>query len=284
MDNKKVIINMFTKRQISLALRSFGNVVLGVVVMFVLVACSDLGERDNPLDPAAWGYEPSLKSPFECNLENWNAKRDAYNTKWIRNGFGLHSASVVTDPRDKNIYRTVVINDMRVFAENLRYADSAASVNLKSQTWCYNNEEKNCKIGGRYYTWTAAMNLDSEWRFMDASNLIRKQHQGICPDGWHIPNNAEWNTLFRGVGYASQQMKDFNGWEMATDSSGFSALPVGYYRNGVFNEVGSHACFWSATEERESGRADFWMLKRDFAGLANFSKSDGLAIRCVQNN
>lgn len=279
MDNKKIIINMFTKRQTSLALRSFWNVVLGVVEMFVLVACSDIGERDNPLDDD-FSYE-RVTSPFEYNLENWNAKRDAYNTKWVGNG--LHSALMVTDPRDKNIYRTVVINGIRVFAENLRYADSAASVNLKSQTWCYNNEEKNCKIGGRYYTWTAAMNLDSEWRFVDASNLIRKQHQGICPEGWHIPNNAEWNAMFSRVGYAHQQMKGFNDWETATDASGFSALPVGYYGNGVFNEVGSHACFWSATE-RKSGSADFWILNRGFAGLTNFSKSDGLAIRCVQNN
>lgn len=282
MNNKKYIINRFTKRQNPLVLRPFWNVIIGGVVVIMLIACSDLGERDNPLDPAAPNYEPTLKSPFEYNLEDWNAKRGAYNTRSV--GSGVHSVLMVTDPRDKNVYRTVVINGMRVFAENLRYADSAASVNLKGQTWCYNNEVKNCKIGGRYYTWTAAMDLDSMWLSASADSLIDKQHQGICPDGWHIPDNAEWEALFKNVGHAAQQMAGFSGWNQATNASGFSALPVGYYNyyNGVFNDVGSYAYFWSATEG--DGSAYIWLLNVHFASFNRKNKVCGLSVRCMKNN
>ena len=41
---------------------------------------------------------------------------------------------------------------------------------------------------GVFYNWWAAMDGDS-------APAAGKTAQGICPDGWHIPSEAEWNTL-----------------------------------------------------------------------------------------
>jgi len=213
----------------------------------------------------------AVHTPFEYTLAQWTAKRNAYNAAAV--DAALNSDSMITDPRDGNTYRTVVINGMRVFAENLRYADSVASINLKGQTRCHKNETKNCAIGGRYYTWTAALDLDSKkWQSSSASSLIGDQHQGICPDGWHVPNNAEWNALFSGVGFAAQQMTGYDEWTAATNASGFSALPAD----------GSGAYFWSATDG--GLYADHWRLHADDAYLYGYqSKDNGIAIRCIQD-
>ena len=62
----------------------------------------------------------------------------------------------MVDPRDKQVYKVVKIdvpdtNYSQVWmAENLNYADSVKTPSLKGRNWCYNNDEKNCNVGGRY--------------------------------------------------------------------------------------------------------------------------------------
>ena len=228
----------------------------------------------------------AVHHPFEYTLAQWNAKRDAFNVAAVE--AKVNSDSMITDPRDGNTYRTVVINGKRVFAENLRYADSVTYVNLKDQTSCYNNDPKNCEIGGRYYTWTAAVDLNSQWQRNIASALIKDPHQGICPEGWHVPSSSEWNALFSDIGYAAQQAMGYSGWTEATDASGFSALPVGFndYR-GNFGGAGSGVNFWSATEINNAF-AYRWSLNAIDASLLKeymvFGKSYGFAVRCFQDS
>ena len=226
----------------------------------------------------------AVQYPFEYTLAQWTAKRDAYNAAAVE--ANINSDSIFTDPRDLKTYRTVVIKGKRVFAENLRYADSVTYVNLKGQTSCYNNDPKNCEIGGRFYTWTAAVNLNSQWLGNSAGALIKDPHQGICPEGWHIPNNTEWNALFNDIGYAAQQAQGFSGWTTATNTSGFSALPIGYTYNGEggFHADGSYINFWSANEDL-SEYAYFWSLFANGARLGFRSyKSHLFTVRCIQNS
>jgi uncharacterized protein (TIGR02145 family) len=46
---------------------------------------------------------------------------------------------------------------------------------------------------GLLYTWAAASGRTSE--ASDESNQDHTQHQGICPSGWHLPSDYEWNQL-----------------------------------------------------------------------------------------
>ena len=153
------------------------------------------------------------------------------------------------DKRDGHSYKTVTINGITVMAENLNYADEGTHSYLVGNNWCYNDDTTNCLKGGRYYTWTAAMDIDSKWQKDSVpAGMIGNPHQGICPDGWHIPDNAEWRDLFVNVVYWARQAVGNVGWPKATNASGFSALPVGYRLRDRYEQVGSTAYFWSTTQ------------------------------------
>ena len=92
---------------------------------------------------------------------------------------------------DGQEYKTVTIGLQTWMAENLNYYDKD-NTNLVANAWCYKNVEKNCNLGGRLYTWTAAMNLPSGYLTASAAEEIESPHQGICPDGWHLPDSTEW--------------------------------------------------------------------------------------------
>ncbi|WP_290766419.1 FISUMP domain-containing protein, partial [Fibrobacter sp. UBA4297] len=82
---------------------------------------------------------------------------------------------------------------------------------------------------------------------------------GVCPEGWHLPTDEEWNTLFTAVGglsTASTNLKSTSGWYEdgnGTDAFGFSALPAGMGEiNGDYSLESGLAYFWSSTEKNSS--------------------------------
>jgi uncharacterized protein (TIGR02145 family) len=143
-------------------------------------------------------------------------------------------------------YETVEIGCQTWFKRNLNY-------NIPYSK-CYENDSSNCSIYGRLYDWATAMNLD---RFRNyAFYLAAAKHKGICPPGWHIPSNGEWDVLVDFVGgysTAGRYLKATIGWDNngnGQDNYGFSALPGGYnnYSGDYFYDVGSHGGWWSSSE------------------------------------
>jgi len=151
---------------------------------------------------------------------------------------------------------TVTIGNQVWMAENLN-CDVRGSK-------CYDNDPENCTKYGRLYNWATAMALPSYCNYAHCSSLIGNKHRGICPSGWHIPNNTEWNALITAVGTstARSKLRAINDWDCsdatATDDYGFSALPGGdgrvnsnfydvddYYD---FSKVGQKGGWWSANE------------------------------------
>ena len=132
-----------------------------------------------------------------------------------------------TDARDGRNYGLVKIGTQVWMAENLNYAASGSV--------CYDEQESNCDKYGRLYNWATAMS--------------------VCPDGWHIPSDAEWTTLTDFVGGLSAvgiELKSTNGWSEdgnGSDTYRFAALPGGSgYSGGRFKNVGYHGYWWSASE------------------------------------
>lgn len=126
-------------------------------------------------------------------------------------------------------YRTVKIGNQTWMAENLQLAIGDASF--------YDNDEatygRTGKNYGRLYTWEQAM--------------------GITVDGWHLPTADEWDQLANaigGAGVAGTKLKSTTQWSSGngTDDYGFSAFPVGNRNSSSYNNVGSNASFWTATE------------------------------------
>lgn len=230
-----------------------------------------------------------LRDTLTCDANNWRETvfydfplgRDWTNPNLV---YGK-----LVDERDGRTYRTIEINGYVVMAENLNYIDEVKHPYMKGQSWCYKNDTINCLKGGRYYTWTAAMDLDEKWQHAIASvvdGLIDSPHQGICPKGWHIPTSDEWSALFKNVGYAEQQAVGFVQWKDATNASGFTALPVGNLDGWSYDNVGSSAIFRSVTEYG-TYCADIWWLYKDGVGLytsGNYNdKSDGYTVRCFKD-
>lgn len=216
----------------------------------------------------------------------------------------------MVDPRDKQVYKVVKIdvpdaNYSQVWmAENLNYADSVKTPSLKGGNWCYNNDEKNCKVSGRYYTWAAAIDsvaLASD----DKAPLdcgygkkcgLDRAVQGICPDGWHLPSIYEWGLLSVAMGpaaVAGEPLKALTGWNDAgtdhnngTDLYGFAALPTGRRISATsWEKVGSDVYYWSATEySADYGR--YFNINNIYTNSYTYqnSKYYGQSVRCVKGD
>ena len=137
----------------------------------------------------------------------------------------------MTDERDGQTYKTVTIGTQTWMAENLNYETA--------KSYCYGDNVTNCAKYGRLYTWAAAMDSAGTWTTNGLSCGYSKTClptypvRGVCPEGWHLPTQMEWNTLFTAVGgqsTAGLKLKSSPGWNSrgnGTDAFGFSALPAG---------------------------------------------------------
>jgi len=189
------------------------------------------------------------------------------------------SFGVMTDPRDKKTYKTVVIGTQTWMSENLNFM-------TKKGSFAFNKEEQHAGTYGRLYYWETAMDKSK------SSNAVPSGVQGVCPDGWHLPSDAEWGMLenyLGGVAVAGGKMKEAGSahWVApnagADNSSGFTALPGGF-SNFIYNGLGTAGCFWSSTEGA-SKMAWVHILTNTSAGVDryNYGKSGTYSVRCVQN-
>ncbi len=199
----------------------------------------------------------------------------------------------IVDERDGRIYKTVKIGDQVWMAENLNYFDET----LDGRSWCYEDDLKNCETWGRLYTWAAA--IDSVALYDGGSGVdcgygktctLPEKVQGICPKGWHLPTNTEWQALFT-ENNAGKVLKAQTGWYSngnGTDAYGFAALSAGGRDDtgtGYFDGAGSDAYFWSATEGI-SYYAHYVLLiyNLDGAYLELNIKDLGFSVRCLKDN
>lgn len=209
------------------------------------------------------------------------------------------------DPRDGKEYKTVVIGTQTWMAENLNYY-TKENDNLIGESWCYNNQDKNCDVGGRLYSWTAAMDFSMYYRISWAAEKIQSPHQGICPDGWHVPDSTEWRTLadyVKKVDGSSGLLMSSKGWKTSsygasTDPYGFSVIPTGAYYGKYadphadfsqteFDDDGLFANFWTANEADGLKIAvyAFFDYRRNYITIndRNYNEKErGFSVRCVK--
>ena len=184
--------------------------------------------------------------------------------------------------KDGNTYKTVKIGDQVWMAENLK-------VKTDDGSCCH---PENCEKYGRLYSWAAAMDLESKYNNEKAGELIKDKHRGICPEGWHLPNDDEWNTLFSAVGgtsTAGTKLKSTSGWSNGgngTDSYGFSVLPAGGVGiDGDYDDAGYYARFWSSSEV-DSIDAYYWFFDYDYGGVDQYdvNKDHWFSVRCIKDS
>ena len=200
--------------------------------------------------------------------------------------------SELVDSRDGKSYRIVRIGRRWWMAQNLDYADTAMTPNLSGASWCYDDEPSSCRKRGRLYTWTAAMDLPPEFLERGAGDAVSSPHRGVCPEGWHVPTNGEWNDLHAHVSSAwpwnrSQQLLKSFDWG-GIDLFGFGARPTGYrYAAGDFLNADSTAAWWTASESTIGTDAYYRRFSAETEenepAYYGYFKSYGRALRCAKD-
>jgi len=248
-------------------------------------------------------------------------KNDGYE---YTNGEGIVS---VTD-YDGNIYSVVQVGNQCWTRENMRCTHSpltgtsivnplGASGNTftmsktsKVAQWYLNDQETSIsKRYGLYYNWCAAMDTyypggnevpqdgqsESYWSFSVTGN-----RRGICPKGWHIPSQSEFNELVSaaGSGTALAGSCDWN--YCFGNTSDFYAVPAGeatlqFMNAGAMSDGYLYANFWS-TKEYNNERVYPLRLTNPSSGESGFTsvsssttystyyKDYGASVRCVRDS
>ena len=198
-----------------------------------------------------------------------------------------------------NVYPVVHIGDQCWMGTNLRTTFRRNGVPIENVTsgnfwvtintaaWCdYNNFPFNPPARGKLYNWWAAADPN------------------ICPLGWHVPTDTEWQQLETTLGMPTDELGEtgyrggdqnvggkINGWltlaQGATNESGFTGLPAGYrnLNGGEFADQNTDGYWWSATS---AGGSEGWSRgigSTNPGSIGRFfsSKGFGFCVRCIQD-
>jgi len=164
----------------------------------------------------------------------------------------------MVDSRDGKMYSTIQIKNQVWMAENLNFDN-------KTGTFCYNDSLFSCNIYGKLYSWEAANN--------------------VCLPGWHLPKKSEWKKLLKNLG-GYDGVNDFAFSQMVIGgSSDFNALFSGMRnRFGIYDFIGFHAGFWTASEFNKE-IATYCNLSKygQNVSFQNGHKELSLSVRCLKD-
>ena len=232
------------------------------------------------------------------------------NGRWVIPGYEPRSSSssnqdpsgisfgVMKDSRDGQEYKTVRIGNQVWMAENLNYAAEGSR--------CYGDDKKNCEKYGRLYNWDIALDTTSEGCGKNFNECTLKSdfypRQGVCPDGWHLPDLGEWDDLIEYTdddsdeetfGFSLQSYYWDDDWEKqyGTDEFGFNAMPAGMFDGGKYVGLDSVAIFWTSSKivdvimNGSITTLNYVMLEKKSSGITRSRGGDvdwGLSVRCVK--
>jgi uncharacterized protein (TIGR02145 family) len=166
-----------------------------------------------------------------------------------------------TDSRDNKKYKMLKIGTQVWMAKNLNYNVGGSK--------CYNNQPANCDKYGRLYDWGTA--------------------KKVCPKGWHLPSNNEWDELYRfadGTSGTDSPYISKTAGKYLKAASGFSALLGGMGRyDDRFDNIGIDGFWWSADEyDHDSYAYNRHLISTE--NVASWSYNDKISlfsVRCLKN-
>ena len=209
---------------------------------------------------------------------------------------GMSTGGVTNDTVfdiDGNMYSTVIIGSQEWLGENLKVTHynngDVIPTGFSNTDWAnlddtetgafavYEDNPSYGEIYGNLYNWYA---VDDD--------------RGVCPEGWHVPSDYEWQMLVNQLGgsqVAGGPLKEtgYEHWNSpndgASNESGFTALPSGSRNSnsGYYLNIGYYSYFWSSTED---GSNSAW--RRDLGYNDTYVYRDGndkrlgFSVRCVR--
>jgi uncharacterized protein (TIGR02145 family) len=225
----------------------------------------------------------------------------AYATNTVGTAYGeekimtTYGTDAVLD-NEGNYYNQVIIGKQAWLKENLRVTkycngEPVGTTNPANKEildekdpkyqWVYDGNENNSASFGRLYTWYAITDI-----------------RGVCPVGWHVPDDTEWNQLIDYLGgkdIAGGKLKETgnSNWKYpnagATNETNFSALPGGErWECCGFENKGLYGCWWSTTQPNGwyNKGASTYVLTYAYLGVINkpYYKGQGYSVRCLKDN
>jgi uncharacterized protein (TIGR02145 family) len=254
----------------------------------------------------------STKGAFKGELINLKRNTTYYVRAYARNikGISLGSQTTLKTSLDNNTvlididgnnYNTVKIGTQIWMSENLKttkYSNGESLINVDK------NNDGSWNRTGSYRVYNDNIQNKATFGLLyNGQSVIDTRN--ICPIGWHIPSENDWQILelaiglpqldLRREGFRGQDLniggklkqKGFVNWNSpnsgATDEFGFNAIAAGRWTGGyifLYNETG----FWSSTSETNDSNA--WLRVLGFEGkwiLKGKYDGGGISCRCVKN-
>lgn len=204
----------------------------------------------------------------------------------------------LVDVRDGKKYTTVLIGTQCWMKENLNYGKTVKSFsstvthsdmfnNSISEKYAPNGDSTKLPAYGGLYEWDELMNYSTV-----------AGGQGLCPANWHVPTDAEWQTMIAAAGgtlitsaggYGGNKLKAIGegfGSGIGTNTSGFSAKAAGDRDSyGIFYGLTLRSIFWTSTQNTAASAYQFtlWAENDTIAHGGNAQKMTGFSCRCVRN-
>ncbi len=217
----------------------------------------------------------------------------------------------VKDPRDKKTYNTVTIGDRTWFTENLDYdykvlvdPDDESAGYVSGLVAEYPNQADKDLYGGKLYSWLAAIDYDSlakadpkikcsNTNYCDPPLSLPEKVQGICPEGWRLPTEDDFDTLLNIlVDYdrfpklarlAILDSTGFTGNNGGLNLLGTSFRGSGYFDGTTSTGLGTRFYSWIPAEYDAENARVYYV----YAGANSFTfgtKTRYRVVRCVKDN
>lgn len=174
-----------------------------------------------------------------------------------------------------NAYNTIKIGTQCWMSENLNIGTMLASVSTNPsdngiiEKWCYDNSSSNCDLYGGLYGRSELL------AYEDAAGV-----QGICPSGWHIPSDSEFDTL------EANYPSTLDGYNLKIGGpSGFDWMLAGM-RNSIgssYTSLGTTGGIWSSTPTSNAHYADGVTTPNEITESASTPVAYGLSARCIKD-
>lgn len=198
--------------------RYLGFATISLVAAFGLAACGSESEPNAPKDETHFNTldeAPECTSYNEGDTITVGKNKIQYlceDNEWVKIKAPSSSDSNGDDPSssdsegDENqttlsegsLPNGLVIIGHQVWAgQNLNVKEDKDGNSIGR---CYKDKESYCETYGRLYTWIESMQVSSEYAEATVEpGVVKKNHQGICPDGFHIPTGNDWDNLINYV-------------------------------------------------------------------------------------
>lgn len=198
-------------------------------------------------------------------------------------------------------YETIQIGSQCWFKRNLNIGSMinssvTQSNNSTIEKYCYINNSSNCATYGGLYQWNEAMQYSTS----DGA-------QGLCPSGWHLPKDSDWTNLTNYLSansqhwcsatsvYLAKSLSSVSGWNASgsscmpgnlpanNNSTGFSAIPGGYFYGSGWGNLGVENYLWTSTTDS----ANAWWRSignsNQRVSRSSVAKNYALTIRCLKD-